>query len=94
VIAPTAALPAAPVQGPATSHIDPSDADLDRGGLALLERKKRYPAAAHARRDQGVAQVSFTMDRQGHQLNTTITATFNSRVTDQLVRAGLNYKFD
>jgi opacity protein-like surface antigen len=29
-----------------------------------------------------------------NQLNTTITATFNSRVTDQLVRAGLNYKFD
>ena len=29
-----------------------------------------------------------------NQLNMTLTAQFNSRVTDQLVRAGLNYKFD
>ena len=29
-----------------------------------------------------------------NQLNTTITAVFNSRITDQLVRAGVNYKFD
>jgi opacity protein-like surface antigen len=29
-----------------------------------------------------------------NQLNTTITAVFNSRIADQLVRAGVNYKFD
>ena len=39
---------------------------------ALLERKKRYPAAAHARRDQAVAKVSFTMDRQGHLIESHI----------------------
>jgi opacity protein-like surface antigen/outer membrane receptor protein involved in Fe transport len=29
-----------------------------------------------------------------NQLNMTLTAGFNSRITDQLVRAGINYKFD
>jgi opacity protein-like surface antigen len=29
-----------------------------------------------------------------NQLNMTLTAQFNSRITDQIVRAGLNYKFD
>ena len=28
------------------------------------------------------------------QSGMTLTATFNSRLSDQLVRAGLNYKFD
>jgi iron complex outermembrane receptor protein len=29
-----------------------------------------------------------------NQLNMTLTAAFNSHITDQLVRAGINYKFD
>jgi hypothetical protein len=29
-----------------------------------------------------------------NQQVTTLTALFNSRITDQVVRAGLNYKFD
>jgi iron complex outermembrane receptor protein len=29
-----------------------------------------------------------------NQTNMTLTATFNSHVTDQVVRAGVNYKFD
>jgi len=29
-----------------------------------------------------------------NQLNTTITALFNSRLADQVVRVGINYKFD
>ena len=33
--------------------------------LAHLESNKRYPAAALARRQQGVAHVRFVMDRQG-----------------------------
>lgn len=36
--------------------------------LAHLERRKRYPAEARARRLQGVAHVRFTMDRQGRVL--------------------------
>jgi len=37
--------------------------------LAHLERRKRYPAEARARRLQGVAHVRFTMDRQGRVLS-------------------------
>lgn len=37
--------------------------------LAHLERHKRYPAEARARRLQGVAYVRFTMDRQGRVLS-------------------------
>jgi len=29
-----------------------------------------------------------------NQQNMTLTAQFNSRITDQIVRAGLSYKFD
>lgn len=36
--------------------------------LAHLERRKRYPAEARARRLQGVTHVRFTMDRQGRVL--------------------------
>ena len=37
--------------------------------LAHLERRKRYPAEARARRLEGVAHVRFTMDRQGRVLS-------------------------
>lgn len=33
--------------------------------LALIEKNKRYPEAARSRREQGTAQVSFTLDRRG-----------------------------
>jgi periplasmic protein TonB len=36
--------------------------------LAHLERHKRYPRMAQARREQGVAYVRFAMDRQGRVL--------------------------
>lgn len=37
--------------------------------LAHLERHKRYPAEARARRLQGMAYIRFTMDRQGRVLS-------------------------
>jgi periplasmic protein TonB len=37
-----------------------------RSIVAQIERHKGYPAAAQARREQGVAQLAFTIDRQGH----------------------------
>lgn len=36
---------------------------------AHLERHKRYPSAAQARRQEGVATVRFAMDRQGNVLS-------------------------
>ena len=40
--------------------------------LAHLERRKRYPAEARARRLQGVAHVRFTIDRQGRVLSAAV----------------------
>jgi protein TonB len=38
--------------------------------VALLERNKRYPETAQSRREQGVAQVFFSLDRQGRVIDT------------------------
>ena len=59
----TAAIPAAPIQGqivPTTSNAVPT---WKTQVVALLERNKRYPEAAQSRREQGVAQVFFSLDR-------------------------------
>jgi periplasmic protein TonB len=38
----------------------------------LLERNKRYPESAASRREHGVAQVFFSLDQQGHVLDSRI----------------------
>lgn len=57
-----AAPPAPPRQAEA-----PGAAELSYQGLLLqhLERHKQYPRAARLRRQEGTAQVRFTMDRDG-----------------------------
>ena len=51
-----AALPAGPVQGAPTKPVDMKAMQTWVGAIsALLERKKRYPAAAHARRPEPTA---------------------------------------
>lgn len=37
--------------------------------VAHLQRNKRYPSAAQARRDQGTVILGFTVDRKGHVLS-------------------------
>jgi protein TonB len=37
-----------------------------------LERNKRYPGDARARREQGVVEVNFVIDRQGHLLSSRV----------------------
>jgi protein TonB len=64
----TAAIPAAPTQGqiiPTNSNVVPT---WKTKIVALLERNKRYPETAQSRREQGVAQVFFSLDRQGRVL--------------------------
>jgi protein TonB len=64
---PSAAAPTAPAPVPSA----PSGAVRSWQGevLAHLERHKRYPRAAQARRQQGVAHVRFVIDRQGRVLS-------------------------
>jgi protein TonB len=39
---------------------------------SMLEHNKRYPKEARARREQGVAQLAFSIDREGHVLSSRI----------------------
>jgi protein TonB len=82
-----AALPAGPVEGPKSSLADVKAMQTWIGKIsAAIERKKRYPAAALARREQGVAQVSFTLDRQGRVTDSRIV---RSSGADDLDREAL-----
>jgi len=58
--------------------------------VARLERYKRYPAAAQARGEHGVAQLAFSVDRSGHVHDARIVRSSGSvlldRATLELVR--------
>jgi protein TonB len=70
VAAPPAPVPAPAPAAPAPSAA-PSRAVPSWQGrlLSHLERHKRYPRSAQARRQEGVAQVRFTIDRDGNVLS-------------------------
>lgn len=50
--------------------------------LAHLERHKRYPRAAQARRQEGVVKVAFTLDRRGNVLAAALRDTSGHRLLD------------
>ncbi|MEH2605686.1 protein TonB [Bradyrhizobium sp. AZCC 1588] len=51
--------------------------------LALVEKNKRYPEAARSRREQGTAQVSFTLDRKGMVVSARVTQSSGSGALDE-----------
>jgi periplasmic protein TonB len=50
---------------------------------AILERNKRYPSEARAKRQQGVAKIAFNMDREGRVTSTRLVASSGSSALDQ-----------
>jgi len=50
--------------------------------LALIEKNKRYPEAARSRREQGIAQVSFALDRKGMVANARVIQSSGSSALD------------
>ena len=77
----TAAIPAAPAQGRSAqrSNVIPSwTSEI----VALLERNKRYPPAAHARGEHGVAQVFFRLDRSGRVIDSRVTRSSGAAALD------------
>ncbi|XKH37828.1 energy transducer TonB [Azospirillum doebereinerae] len=48
-----------------------------------MERHKRYPRSAQARRQEGVSQVRFTIDRQGNVLSVQLDKTSGHGVLDE-----------
>lgn len=51
--------------------------------LAHLEKYRRYPAAARARGQEGVAQVTFRMNRQGRLLSSRVSRSSGSAILDR-----------
>jgi protein TonB len=79
----TAAIPAAPTQGRITSTNSNAVPTWKTQIVALLERNKRYPAVAQSRREQGVAQVFFSLDRQGRVINSRIARSSGANALDE-----------
>jgi len=78
-----AAIPAAPTQGqiiPTNSSVVPT---WKTKIVALLERNKRYPETAQSRREQGVAQVFFSLDRQGRVLESRVVRSSGANALDE-----------
>jgi protein TonB len=51
--------------------------------VAAIERNKRYPAEAEARRDQGTPSVSFSIDRQGKLLSSRLASASGTPALDE-----------
>jgi protein TonB len=79
----TAPVAAAPEQG----QYRPSNAKAvqtwQRQVLALLERNKRYPPGAQSRRQQGVVQLSFSLDRQGRVVESRVVRSSGVAALDE-----------
>ena len=78
----TAAVAAAPVQGqpvPNTSNAIPT---WKTQIVALLERNKRYPEASQSKREQGVAQVFFSLDRRGRVIESRVVRSSGASALD------------
>ena len=68
----TAAIPAAPMQGQRTPNNSKAVATWTTQVVALIERNKRYPEAAQSRRQEGIAYVLFTLDREGRVIDSRV----------------------
>jgi len=79
--------PPAPTTAPTEGRQDASGSNLlpqwQKEVSAILERNKRYPSEARAKRQQGVAKIAFNMDRQGRVLSTRLVASSGSPALDQ-----------
>jgi protein TonB len=51
--------------------------------VARLEQNKRYPEEAQSRREQGVAQVFFSIDREGRVLESRVVRSSGSSILDE-----------
>ena len=86
-VAPPPPVPTASVAAPPPSigRLTPSNAAVTWQGLLLarLQQAKRYPLPAQARRQQGVALLHFTMDRDGNVLTAEIRKSSGYDLLDQ-----------
>ena len=79
----TAALPAAPTQGQATPQNSSALAAWRSRILAVIERNKRYPETSARRGEQGVAQIFFSLDRQGRVIDSRVVRSSGASALDE-----------
>ncbi len=79
----TAAIAAAPEQGPLRPSNSKAVPTWQTQIVALLERNKRYPPSAQSRREQGVAQVFFSLDRQGRVIESRVVRSSGAAALDE-----------
>lgn len=78
----SAAEPAPPVAPPPPSAAA-SHAGYEGRVMAKLAKAKRYPASARARREEGTAQVRFTVSRQGRVSGVSVARSSGSTSLDR-----------
>jgi protein TonB len=75
---------------PVAARTPPPSIARWQGQLAAhIQRFRRYPAAARARGESGVATVSFTIDREGRLVRSSIVKSSGSPALDQETLAAL-----
>ncbi len=79
----TAAIPAAPTPGPIAPKNSRNVVKWRSQISALLERNKRYPPASQSRREQGVTQVLFGLDRQGRVIDSRVVRSSGAAALDE-----------
>jgi periplasmic protein TonB len=76
-----AAVPAGPTPSPSPRN-SPGIVRWMAQISAALERNKRYPRQSEARREQGTAQVRFTLDRQGRVIESRLVQSSGAPALD------------
>lgn len=78
-----AASPPSPPLPPGPSEATPGRESWEGRVMAQLERFRRYPHAARARRHEGVVQVRVTLSRDGHLLALSVEKSSGYAMLDQ-----------
>jgi protein TonB len=83
---------AAPAIGASNTQLDLAETSWRGLLVAHLQKFKRYPKAAAARREQGIVSLSFTIDRTGHVLARSVIkssgfADLDQEALDMIARA-------
>ena len=78
-----AAIPAAPSQSQFTRGDSKAVAKWTTQIMELLDRNKRYPSAAHARGEHGVALVFFSLDQRGQVTDSRIVRSSGAAELDE-----------
>jgi len=81
--APPAPVAAAPAPGPVSTQTSRAVPTWQGLVLGHLERHKRYPRSAQVRRQEGVAQVRFVIDRQGRVLSARLEKSSGHEILDE-----------